>query len=148
MKPRPARAILTALLPLVTVGWAAAAQQLTPTKSLMVRNPAPDGNPVKRRLLFQSKDGPGSPSTIVGHADIISRGSDDSTWSHRRSPNEEPATYTTEIPSTYSTVRPMTVPRASRAPRPLERPAASASAPSTAATGTGQSPSQRASASR
>ena len=69
MKARTARAVLTLLLPLLSIGVALAAEQTVPTRALALKNPAPDGDPVKRRLTFKSKTPPGT-TTVVGNPTI------------------------------------------------------------------------------
>jgi hypothetical protein len=64
MKIRTVRAVLTLVIPLISIGVAYAAEQTVPTKSLSLKNPAADGDPVKRRLTFKSKAPAG---TVVGN---------------------------------------------------------------------------------
>jgi hypothetical protein len=65
MTTRMVRAAVTLLLPLFFLGAARAAEQTIPTRGLALKNPAPDGDPVKRRFTFKAKTAPGA-NTLVG----------------------------------------------------------------------------------
>ena len=60
------RRLVLAAAMTIPCGVTNAAQQVNPTTQLMVRNPAPSGDMLKRKVIFKSQGGSGSTNTIVG----------------------------------------------------------------------------------
>ena len=67
MKSRLTAVACAGLAVVVAAGAAFAAQQLAPTRLLLVRNPTPGGIITNRKILFRIQDGPASTLELTGN---------------------------------------------------------------------------------